>query len=235
MSRKPVIGLTPYIADEKGSGCVRSSYGEAIMRAGGIPVTLAPYVPVTDIEAIADSLDGILFTGGSDVAPSYYGENYQEYCGEVSPPRDMLELPLIRYCLEKDVPFMGICRGMQAINVACGGSLYQDLKAQGATDFKHSHGAAGGLVPIHTVSFTKGGFLEEVLGMDSMSVNSWHHQAVKEVGKGLVVTATSFDGLVEGIAYPGKKCAFGVQWHPEKMPGSPAEPLFKYFVDKCRK
>lgn len=234
MSRKPLIGLTPFFNGEADTACVRPTYSEAIKRAGGIPVVIASYSDLTDFEDILDSLDGILFTGGEDVDPNYYGENIEEFCGDISPDREKLEFPLMKLCIEKDKPFMAVCRGMQVMNCACGGTLYQDLKIQGGATFNHSNASADGKLAVHSVSFAKGGFLEKVLGIEGMRVNSWHHQAVKDLGEGLEVTATSFDGLVEGITIPGKKCAFGVQWHPEKMPGSEAEPLFKYFVEKCK-
>ena len=229
-----LIGITPALDDASGRITINQDYVDAVCRAGALPVLL----PLTgDEHLLAEMLrriDGLLLTGGADVGPDMYGEEKLPLCGETSPRRDAMEFALCRGALEKDLPILAICRGHQVLNCALGGALYQDIEAQFGPELKHPRYE----VPrdtVHAVRTEKDSRLFAITGMDTLMVNSRHHQAVKALGRGLRVSARATDGLIEGVELPGKRFVVGVQWHPESLSDRhpEAQALFNALVEAC--
>ena len=203
-----------------------SAYTDAIARAGGIPVVL----PIIDDQALAGSLlaklDGIVFSGGPDVDPAEYGETVWNETVSIDAVRDRSDLLFARAALASGKPVLAICRGEQLMNVVLGGTLYQDIPTQVDTVIKHSGFE-------HRIGVEKGSVLYELFGQDSLTVNSSHHQAVKDPAPGISITAHAPDGIVEAYEYEN---VLAVQFHPERMVQTDDSwlALFKYFVDRTR-
>ncbi|WP_125764232.1 gamma-glutamyl-gamma-aminobutyrate hydrolase family protein [Companilactobacillus hulinensis] len=203
----------------------------AILAAGGVPVSL-PYLPEDKIDILLDKLDGILITGGPDVDPTFMGEEPIPELGTTNRNRDLFEIPLIKKAVAKHVPILGICRGAQVINVALGGSVYQDLAVQydAPTLLKH-HQNAPGDQPTHHVKVEESA-LQKSVGTESF-VNSRHHQAIKEPAPSVKIVAEAPDGVIEAIENEDASVQ-AVQWHPENLWQQYPEQLaiFKDFVDR---
>lgn len=232
--KKPTIGVVPLIDSEKESYWMLPGYMEGITEAGGIPVML----PLTEDEDIIHSLvsmcDGFLLTGGQDVSPELYGEEKLESCGETCMFRDKMEMLLFKKAVEEDKAVFGICRGIQFMNAALGGTLYQDLPSQKTSDVNH-HQSPPYDRSVHQVTILENTPLYSLLRKNVLEVNSYHHQAVKELAESLRVMAYSADGLVEAVYMPGKKFIQAVQWHPEfsyKVSGD-SRKIFQEFVRCC--
>ena len=222
----PVIGISCG-RSASGASTLSSNYTEAVARAGGIPV-IFPTVADSALAAIlVKQVDGIVFSGGPDLDPSYYGESFWNETVEVDTLRDVSDLLLMRAALASKKPVMAICRGEQLMNVVLGGSLYQDLPTQYDTIVRHGGGTT------HRIGVEKGSVLYELFGEDSLTVNSFHHQAVKQVAPGVKVTAHAADGIVEAYEYGNQVIAF--QFHPEGMARTDDAWLapFRYFVKKA--
>ena len=210
-------------------------YSRAVEAAGGLPVILPPIGSAATLCQLVTRLDGILITGGDfDIDPSFYGENPIAELGKLKPERTEFELELTGIALKRDLPLLGICGGAQAINVALGGSLYQDIATQYANAGDHQQGAkkeTGG----HRVQIEPGSRLRQIVKRRDLEVNTTHHQAVKRLGKGLVVNATAEDGLVEGIESPVHSFLLAVQWHPEVLASryAPHQRIFSFFISIC--
>jgi putative glutamine amidotransferase len=200
--------------------------------AGGLPLIFAPGRPA-DAPELLDHVRGLLLTGGADVDPSLYGEKPHAALGPVFRERDVFELALVEEALRRDLPVLAICRGHQVLNVATGGTLVQDIPSQvpgaGAHDPEVERWQA-----CHEVQILPGTRLREILGTEKVAVNSFHHQSVKQLGRDLVLSASSPDGVVEGIEMPraSKRFVVGVQWHPESFWDHPPgfAPLFEALV-----
>lgn len=201
------------------------AYAEALSQAGVEPVPIAP-----DGRKTLDGLDGLLISGGSDVDPSMYGQARHPEVTDVDEERDRMEAELILQALDADLPLFGICRGMQIMNVACGGSLIQHLE----TVKKHR---VPDVVDAHPVLPKQGTKLAAIVGPERKLVNSRHHQAVDRLGRGLVESAVAPDGVLEALEYPGKRFALAVQWHPEDRlkAGAHDRALFAAFAEALRK
>ena len=221
--KKPLIGITGNIFidahDELFPGLhrayVNNDYIRAVEKAGGTPLILPL---IFDSEAIKDqveAVDGILLSGGYDVHPRFYGEEPLEKLGFILQERDKHEIELIKIAIELNKPILGICRGLQILNVALGGSLYQDLSYIEGCNIKHFQSSLKGATS-HTVDLIKGTKLFDILG-EKIITNSIHHQAVKEAAPTLEITALSKDGIVEGLEYTGDNYIVAVQWHPEMI------------------
>lgn len=213
---KPRIGISCAHGDTMPDRYVlRASYVEAVAAAGGIPVLL-PCRLEADPAEYACVVDGLLLAGGGDLDPFYYGEEPRVDNGSIDPVADAFELGLARCFLVAGRPVLGICRGMQVLNVAAGGDLHQDLRTATGTELEHFqkappwHGT-------HMIRVQEGSGLGAVLGEERLRVNSFHHQAVRRVAPGFVAVATAGDGVIEAIERPGNGFALGVQWHPERM------------------
>lgn len=211
---KPMIGVMPLVDTEKESYWMLPGYMGGIIDAGGIPVMLPLTSDEEMLTRLVSEFDGFLFTGGQDVSPELYGERRSSACGEVCDKRDEMEKIVFRKAYEQDKPVLGICRGIQFINVAMGGTLYQDLPTEHPSDTEH-HQNPPYEKPVHSVKLFADSPLHELLGVENMHVNSYHHQAVKELGDNLNVMAVSEDGLVEAICVPNRKYIWALQWHPE--------------------
>lgn len=207
------------------------SYVKAVTKAGGIPVLLPNNVDLSCVEELAAGLDGFLLSGGGDVDPALFGERATAQLGTVTPRRDDFELALTRYVLEKtDKPVLGICRGIQVMNVAMGGSLHIDLPSDGK--LCHSLGMYPRNVTTHSVEVAHGTRLAQIMGEGTGYVNSFHHQAVKKLADCFVSSAVSSDDdVLEALELPGERFVVGVQWHPEELvENQEALNLFRSFV-----
>lgn len=201
------------------------------LQAAGADVVLLPPGPHGVSPAVLDRLNGLLLPGGVDVGPACYGERPRPGLAEVDEELDGLEVPLVRIAVERRLPVFGICRGQQVVNVALGGTLYQDLALDGATDFPHATEQERGRDYLaHPIDVTPGSHLREVLGADRLQVNSFHHQAVRRLAPGLLVTAVSPDGIAEGLETEDG-LVLTVQCHPEELGAHEwARGLFRAFV-----
>lgn len=236
--RKPLIGLTPYHDTDNHDIKMRPTYLRALKAAGAIPVVMPLEASEDDLKQLTDELDGFLFAGGPDVHPFLFGEETREGCGNVSKERDQMELTLLPLILALGKPVLGICRGIQILNIGLGGDIWQDIPSQVKRDFPIAHSQPFYYnMPSHTVTLLDDSLLSSIAGKSELKVNSMHHQAVREVAPGLVATAWSPDQLVEAIEMPGYPFFLGVQWHPEYLweKDDVALRMFQTFVDACRK
>jgi putative glutamine amidotransferase len=221
---KPVVGITPSVQiDTLAHGTFRrlvtsAAYARAVAAAGGIPLILPPQ---SDIPALLEILDGVLLSGGPDLDPDRYGDRtvHAETYG-IDAERDQFELDLFDAALRNDTPVLGICRGIQVINVALGGTLIQDVPSEhpGASEVghrQHDRGLESSAVG-HEIAVSEPNLLP-IFESSHPGVNSFHHQAIRDLAPGLVAVAHSPDGLVEAVAMPSQPAVFGVQWHPELM------------------
>ena len=211
---KPIIGVMPLWDDEKDSIWMLPGYMDGISRAGGIPVIFPFSAEEEEIDRLTGICDGFLFTGGHDVSPELYGEEALKGLVETCPKRDLMESMVLKKAIAADKPILGICRGIQFINAALGGSLYQDLPTQCPSDVTHRQQPPYDS-PIHKVSIIKDTPLYDSLKVDQLAVNSHHHQAVKELAPGLIAMAVSLDGIIEALYMPDQRFLWAVQWHPE--------------------
>ncbi|WP_143321972.1 gamma-glutamyl-gamma-aminobutyrate hydrolase family protein [Clostridium sp. HBUAS56010] len=236
--RKPLIGLTPYHDTDNHDIKMRPTYLRALKAAGAIPVVMPLEASKEDLEQLAKELDGFLFAGGPDVHPFLFGEETQAHCGNVSYERDEMELSLLPLILDLKKPILGICRGIQILNIALGGTIWQDIPSQIRQDFPIAHTQPFRYqIPSHTVTLTAGSLLSKIAGKQTLEVNSMHHQAVKDLAPDLVATAYSPDHLTEALEMPGYPFFLGVQWHPEYLweKDEAAYGIFQNFVNACRK
>lgn len=213
-------------------------YPAALAACGALPLVIPLNLPEPILRAIFERLDGLCLAGGVDVAPAEYGETNHPELGSVDAPRDRTELTLARWALAADLPVLGICRGIQLLNVAAGGTLYQHLPAQLPETRQHSYRLQDTAweTPTHEVRIEPGGKLAAVIGAETVRTNSFHHQAVKDVAPGFRPAAWADDGVVEAIEHAAKPFAVAVQWHPEGMFKSDthAQRIFEAFVAACR-
>lgn len=210
---------------------VNQEYMECVHRAGGIAVVLPAVKETGMIQKQMELVDGILLSGGGDLASELYNEAPQWEQGYIRPEQDYYELKLVKMAEKMKKPVLGICRGIQVINVAFGGTLYQDLKKEVAQSIKHDQSAPRHYGS-HEVKIKGGGFLGACLP-EKIFVNSYHHQAIKKLAAPFRAVAWTSDGIVEAIEYMGKPCIVGVQWHPEMMASheeTMMRDLFDYFV-----
>ncbi len=237
---RPLIGLTISIQQDEKKLYTPTSYTNAIIEAGGTPVLLNVTRDEEIISDYAAAVDGVLFSGGDDVDPAFYGETQQWACGDVCPLRDDFEIKLLKTLLKNhpEKPILGICRGEQVLNVGMGGTLYQDLRSQLPGCIRHQQQQISPYAS-HEVQIEAGSRLQEIYDGTRVMANSFHHQAVKDIGAGLVVTARAADGVIEGFEKPDHPYFVAVQWHPERLVEREFHPehkaLFKTFVDACRK
>jgi putative glutamine amidotransferase len=235
LNRYPLIGL-PTLAIPPGPKPPRfginQSYVRALVAAGCAPV-LIPILEDDDrLRTIYERLDGIVLPGGADVAPEEYGEQPIDNLNVVEAPRDRTELTLARWAFADDLPTLGICRGQQVLNVALGGSRYQDLRHQGVTQVEHSDADGRARTALmHRVRLDPGSRLAQLIDETSIEVNSLHHQAVKTVAPQLRVTGTSEDGVIEALESDDRRFLIAVQWHPEEIDTLPwVQRLFSGFA-----
>lgn len=232
---KPIIGIGSDVLQQKGErdrAFVFTTYIEALRRAGAVPVLIPPQPE--NAESIVDGLDGILLAGGDDCDPGAYGEPPHPTVEPMDPRRQSNDITLARVARERRIPTLGICLGVQVMNVAAGGTLIQDISSELRTDIDHASEPSDR--HRHDVLIENDTFLGKIIGEQEVTVNSSHHQAIRHVGEGLRVTALAPDGIIEGLEDPSLPFYLGVQWHPEDMASEKsAQSLFGAFVDAARR
>lgn len=228
MRRRPIIGIpTQTLHSIDGipeslpeSWVMNQRYSRAVAAAGGLPVMIPLLDDEDTLRALYDRLDAVLIPGGVDLDPATYGESPLPTCGRLDPARDRVELMFARWALDERKPLFGLCRGLQILNVALGGSLYQDIAAQRTDAIKHDYFPTAGYARdhlAHPVTVTSGSRLDAIVGTAPLRVNSMHHQAVKDLAPSLVATAVAPDGVIEAVESTGSQFVLGVQWHPESL------------------
>lgn len=236
MAHKPIIGVVADRRSEYPGIYVPEAYMDALADAGALPVVL-PFATVReDIARLAGQYDGYLLTGGADVNPRAYGEPVLTHCGELQPIRDAFELAIVPLLVALDKPLLAICRGVQALNVAMGGSLYQDIDALHPRTLRLQHSQqAAHEQATHALTIAPQSKLGELWGNGEVWVNTFHHQAVNQAPLGFIPTAWAADGVIEAIEKPSARFLLGVQWHPELMARADAKSaaLFSAFVAAC--
>jgi putative glutamine amidotransferase len=215
---------------------VKVAYAEAVLRAGGLPFILPYTEDRIAIEQYLDRVSGVLVTGGAfDIPPEAYGETARDGMGKTKPLRTSFETEVLRSALGRNLPVLGICGGMQLLNVALGGTLFQDIgrEVPNARPHEQTHDRTH---PQHPIDVKDGTVLADCLGRGQLMVNSTHHQSVKSVGPKLLVSAVAPDGVIEGIEAAGYSFAVGVQWHPELLLETvpPHLGLYRSFVARAR-
>jgi len=243
----PIIGITATLKEDMDAVAERPlgrfvrtdlDYVEGVAGAGGAPVELPPGDKRAD-EAVIGSLDGLLLSGGSDLDPGYYGEEPVPELGITIPERDTFEMALVGMALRRGMPIFGICRGMQVLNVALGGTLYQDLPSQWDRDLLKHRQDTPKWQPTHEVAVEHGTYIAEVMERESVKVNSYHHQGIKDLADGLVATGYSTDGVIEAVEAGdfSERWLLGVQWHAEAMRGAgpQQESLFEAHVSAAER
>jgi putative glutamine amidotransferase len=206
-------------------------YARGVERAGGVPVIVPPLERADDAARVLDSVDGLMLTGGADVDPARYGAPRHSTVEHVSAPRDATELALLHAARARAKPVLAICRGIQLMNVAFGGTLVQDIPSEVPGALPHDQDGEHRGARVHTVRIEADSILARALGATQMEVNSLHHQAPKRIPDTLRLTASAPDGIVEGLEWRGSEWwAVGVQWHPEELDGRWEAGLFTAFV-----
>src|SRR5574337_917615 len=236
---RPRIGITSWHHwdDDERWDAILEGYPKAVLDAGGLPLVLpTPHAEPTLAEAYLNTIDGLLLTGGADIHPSFYGQIVLERCGEIDEERDRFEVELVHAARRRDLPLLAICRGLQVLNVALGGSLYQDLSYRRETDPVHQSPRERRGEPVHQVTIAEGSRLAAILGVRELRVTSTHHQIIRDVAPGLSVNALAPDGVIEGVEGPGR-LLIAVHWHPERMAARHPEQLalFRALVDGAAK
>ena len=224
-----LVGITSSYNPEKALYFVKPDYVSAIRRAGGIPVLLTKEQENSEIADLVARLDCVLLPGGADVAPLLYGENPIKEVTYSVEAQDRFEIQLVQECIKQNKPVFGVCRGAQVINVALGGTLYQDIYVQAGATLCHKQDMHLRSERTHTISIQEGSLFHQLTGCTTLAVNSYHHQAVRTLGDGLVATAWSDDGIIEAIEST-KAPVFAVQFHPENI--APYSETFQSFFDK---
>ncbi len=239
---KPIIGISANVSppdDDKRTfskgialHLIQECYIKFVEMGGGIPVLLPVLGDASAIGRIVERLDGIIVTGGVDVDPGLYGEKNTHSQG-VNPERDAFEINLIRESRTRQVPILAICRGTQALNIAFGGSLFQDIPASIEGALRHTR-AEDGTETYHQTKLICDSVLKDIFGADEIRTNSSHHQSIREPGDGLTILAKATDGVNEAIQCFDDRCTIGVQWHPERMRDDPKQiELVRWFIDQA--
>ena len=251
-SRTPVIGVTVDVSEKESDTAIhgfpeaetilwlKKRYTDAIEASGGAVILIPFSQKRSVVKTYLDLLDGLVITGGDfDLDPALYGEKKMAQCGELKPERTKMELALYNSAHKMGIPILGVCGGMQVINIAHGGTLFQDISFQRKGSVRHEQKPIPSTKPSHTVSVEKNSLLAKITKKATLKVNSTHHQAVKDVGKGFVATGVAPDGIVEAIEPVDKGGAFllGIQWHPELLfdLDEPSVKIYKRFVSAAKK
>jgi putative glutamine amidotransferase len=218
--RKPIIGIPASIAAPNAKGYIYQQVGApylaAIEQAGAIPLMLPVTADRSLMQGLLECVDGVLFQGGGDLYPGLYGQDSTPEVQTWNLATDEFELRLCRECVAVDRPVLAICRGLQVLNVAMGGTLVQDIPSQRPGPVQHRQSGQREQ-PTHAIEVQTGSLLRDILCEDRLYVNSLHHQSVDRLGSGLSVSARSEDGVVEGLELPGKRFTVAVQFHPEEL------------------
>lgn len=225
---QPLIGITTSTLDRAPEGAIQPSsavhlaYSRCLLQAGAMPILLPNILQEGDVDEVLTALDGVLFSGGGDIDASFLHEPPHPATTFIDQQRDRFELALLRGALNRDLPVFGICRGAQVMAIACGGALWQDIPSQCPAALPHRQLNIARNQPSHDVTVVSESILAQILWPDFssenhlLSVNSFHHQAIRDCGT-LMPVAMSSDGLVEALALPHARFFLGVQWHPEDL------------------
>lgn len=232
---KPLIGILPLVDVGRDSYWMLPGYMKAIESVGGAPMMLPLTTDSVVISRLVNLCSGIVIPGGQDVSPAVYDEEPIFDLGETSPELDEMEDVLLREALFQNKPVLGICRGIQFINAALGGTLYQDIPTEVPSEVNHLMKKPYNRI-IHNVNVEPDGLLASIVGAGEMGVNSYHHQAIKDLADTLKVEAVAEDGIIEAVSIPNKKFFLCVQWHPEfdYKVNTASQKLFTAFVDAAR-
>ncbi len=236
---QPVIGITTY-QETNGDGMpyvmIYQAYVQAVMQTGGVPVLIPSILAEGDWAALYERLDGIILAGGGDIALNHFRGDEHPRIDGVDHLRDSIELSLFHAALEDGKPFLGICRGLQIVNVGLGGTLYTHILDQLPNAIDHTYPGKMRRVLVHEVKVEEGTRLAEILGEPMLQVNSLHHQGLKDLAPELRVTGYAPDGLVEAVELPEHPFGLAVQWHPEWLTDQgPMRNLFRTFVESAGK
>ncbi|MGB7755054.1 MAG: gamma-glutamyl-gamma-aminobutyrate hydrolase family protein [Salinisphaera sp.] len=232
--RQPLIGLTTYGCNDRGRHELPAEYSESVVRAGAVPVLLPPVGGRELAESWLERLDGVILTGGGDLDPALYGGHEHPTVYNLDPARDTAEMAVARAALERSLPILAICRGLQVVNTVLGGTLYEDLPAEFESAVAHR------VIPHtptrHGVRVEPGTRLASILGASETESVSWHHQGIRSLGEGLKPIAHADDGLIEAAELPAHPWCIGVQWHPELSAAEDRaqQRLFDAFVEQAR-
>ncbi len=236
---KPLIGICTRKMDKEFFPSVGAprSYVEAVMRAGGIPILMPFELTGKDQAHLLNSLDGVIFTGGGDLAVEFYGGTMSELVTDIDEDRDRFEMDLANLVLERDLPVLGICRGLQLLNVAMGGTLIEDIPSEVADALGHPYVEGDAFDKlVHSIEIKEDSLLGDVCGVKELQVNSLHHQGIRKVADGLEAVAWAPDGVIEGAVMQDRDFGVLVQWHPECLPEEAhAQALFAAFVKAAQK
>lgn len=211
-----LTGITRAVSGTERTG-VNAAYVRAVVRSGGVPLVLSPLSGVAHTGTLLDAMDGLVLTGGEDMDPALYGQAPHPQLGNVDPVRDAFELALFRDAEARGMPVLAICRGIQLVNVALGGTLWQDIPSERPDALDHSPSSARDS-RTHPVELVAGSRLAKALGTSRCDVNSFHHQSIRDLAPGLVITARAPDGEIEGVERArSDPWLLAVQWHPEEF------------------
>lgn len=220
---KPIIGISTSVLVDEGGGFpgyeriyVNKDYVSSVISAGAVPLMIPMEDSEENLRQTLELVDGMIFSGGHDIAPIRYGEEPHQKLQEICPERDDFDFLLYRLAKEHSLPILGICRGFQLMNVSEGGKLYQDLSLKNTESLKHSQGH-GPSVPTHTVKVEPGSKFYKILGKEEIRVNSFHHQAVKSTSENVAISGKALDNVIEAIELKNYPFGLGVQFHPEML------------------
>ena len=235
MNKFPMVGVSGSIEHDEGKQYIVRAYMTSLLEAGAIPLLLSVDMDDEKISQCFDRLDGLVLSGGYDVDPMLFGEEPASGLDQVTPIRDRLEMKLVDVAYRRGMPILAICRGLQTLNVALGGTLYQDLPSQytapdGGRAILHSQTSPSRYAS-HLVTLAEDTPIRRIFGVPSIGVNSFHHQAIKALAPPLTTCAVAADGVIEAVYDADKPFVLGVQWHPERM--KEGAPLFCAFADAC--
>jgi putative glutamine amidotransferase len=235
---KPLIGLTttrmPTPSGRPAFG-INEPYVKSVVNASGLPLLIPLDISDDDLDLLLPRLDGVLFTGGYDIDPQQYGAQPHPKVKGVDADRDRVEIHLVHTMIQSGKPFFGICRGCQIINIALGGTLYEDLPDQLPGEVHHDNHDHPRNFLAHSVDIQSGSILAQILASNHIQVNSLHHQGVRNLAPVLQATAIALDGLIEAFELPGHSFGLAVQWHPEELPEhEDMRILFQAFIQACQ-
>lgn len=232
---RAIIGVSSNIKEDLLS--VPLSNVRAITQFGGVPIVL-PNLEMDGIEEIASTIDGLLLTGGGDIDPTLFGEEPLPGLGNIVPERDRFEVALIQKMLKLNKPILGICRGAQIMSIAMGGDMYQDIYSQRDGSLLQHDQQAPNWHGSHFVEVTEGSLLRKIVGVDKFKVNSYHHQALRNMPDGFIVSGVASDGVIESFESTKHTFVMGVQWHPESLISKNdvnSLAIFEAFINECKK
>lgn len=234
---KPVIGLTASYKPDSWTDqhILNESYFHAVRHFGGIPLLIPVLLEQDELEYLLSQCDGLILTGGVDLDPELFGESLLNDTVVITRERDVAEYAVLDMAVKKDIPILGICRGIQTLNVYFGGTLYQDIPAQCPSDVLHRMEAPYHRT-CHSCIVDAGSPLHTLTGRDTFGINSHHHQAIKELAPGFVAMGRCEDGVIEAICDPSKPFRWGVQWHPERIWDieENSAKIFEVFISACK-